>query len=61
MEITLHEKNHGQKTQNLEAFEDLMMGNLKPNETTLKKIMAYSRALSIKKFDCLGEQETILN
>lgn len=61
MDITLHEKNHGQKIVNLESFEDLMMGNLNPTKTTIKNIMAYSRALSIKKFDCLGEQETILN
>ena len=61
MDITLHENNHGEKLVSLEAFEDLMMGNLKPSKTTIKNIMAYSKALSIKKFDCLGEQETILN
>ena len=61
MDITLHETNHGQKTQNLESFEDLMMGRLKPTKTTVNNIMAYSKALSINSYDCLGEQETILN
>ena len=61
MDITLHEKNHGQTIVNLESFEDLMMGNLKPSESTIKNILAYSEALSVKRFDCLGNQETILN
>jgi len=61
MDITLHEQNHGQKIVNLEAFEALMMNDLKPKQSTIKNIMAYSKALSVECYDSLGQQETILN
>ena len=61
MDITIREELFGQENFNLDAFEALMMDELKPKPQTISNIMAYSRALSVSTFDSLGQQETILN
>ena len=61
MDITIHEELFGQENLNIDAFEALMMDNLKPRQKTINNIMAYSKALSVSTYDSLGQQDTILN
>jgi hypothetical protein len=61
MDITLHEKNHGQQIVNLDAFEAVAMNDLKPKSNIIKNLMAYSKALKVNDYKTLGKQELILN
>lgn len=61
MEKPLHEEYYGQELVNIELFEALMLDDLKPKKQTIAKIMAYSKALTIRCYESLGQQEVILN
>ncbi len=61
MEKPLHEEIFGLELVNMEAFEALMLDDLKPKRQTIANIMAYSKALEIKNYKSLGQQEIILN
>ena len=61
MEKPVHEEFYGQELVSIEVFEALMMDDLKPKKQTIANIMAYSKALSVRCYDSLGSQETILN
>ena len=61
MEIPLHEEFYGQELVNMELFEALMLDDLKPKKQTIANLMAYSKALSVRCYESLGQQETILN
>ena len=61
MEAPLHEEFYGQKLASIELFEALMLDDLKPRKQTIANIMAYSKALDVRCYDSLGDQETILN
>ncbi len=61
MDITIHEEFHGQKSLNQEAIDASAQERIVPKKQTIASIMAYSGALSVRCYETLGQQESILN
>lgn len=61
MDITLHEEFYGQTFLNPKAEKSSGGSKIRARKETIKNLMAYSRALSVKSYESLGQQETILN
>lgn len=61
MDITLHEELYGQTFLNPKTEKSNGEPKIRARKETIKNLMAYSRALSVKSYESLGQQETILN
>lgn len=61
MDITLHEESYGQKSLKKVVAALFQEEGVKPKNDTIKNIMAYSRSLSVNKFETLGTQDINLN
>ena len=61
MDITLHEEFYGQKSLKEEIVDAFNKETIVPARDTIKNIMAYSKALAVREYESVGQQEIILN
>lgn len=61
MNKPLHSNFNELPSQEINEFDSFTNGKLKARRSTINKILAYSKALSINGYQSIGTQETILN